>query len=246
MPRLFRRKHVPTPLPRVYVRDARPRWTGLVLALVFLVLAGVCVAWAYDRGGRNAGYNRSASHDEIGRLEGEISALRHERDTLNTAVNAASSDLSVERAAEERLVAQVKALEGENAKLKEDLAFFDRILPPSQAQGVSIRSFQIDAETAGDHTRLRYRILVSQGAKAAKDFVGQVQFVINGLQDGHGTQVAIPADGAAADRNYALSFRMFQRLEGVIDAPAEVSVRSVQLRVLENGAVRAQQVASVH
>jgi hypothetical protein len=246
MPRLLRRKHAPTPLPRVYVRDARPRWTGWGLALAFLVVAGVCVAWAYDRGGRNAGYNRSTSQDEIGRLEGELSSLRHERDALNTAVNAASSDLSVERAAEQHLIEQVKTLEGENAKLKEDLAFFDRILPPSQAQGVSIRSFQIEADTVGDHTRLRYRILVSQGAKASKDFVGQVQFVINGLQDGHATQVAIPADGAAAERNYGLSFRMFQRLEGVIDAPAGVSVRSVQLRVLENGAVRAQQVASVH
>lgn len=245
MPRLFRRKHVPTPLPRVYVRDARPRWAGWVLALIFLVVAGLCVAWAYDRGGRSAGYNRSTTREEIGRLEGEISSVRRERDALSTAVNAASSDLSVERAAEERLIAQVKALEGENAKLKEDLAFFDRILPPTQAQGVSIRSFQIESDSAGDHVRLRYRILVSQGAKASKDFVGQVQFVINGLQDGHAAQVAIPADGAVSDRNYALSFRMFQRLEGVIDAPADVSVRSVQLRVLENGAVRAQQVASV-
>ena len=108
-----------------------------------------------------------------------------------------------------------------------------------------MRSFQIESEQAGDRARLRYRVLLSQGAKAAKDFVGQIQFVLNGLRDGAATQVTLPEAAAANDRAYALSFRMFQRLEGVIDVPEGVSVRNVQLRVLENGAVRAQQAASV-
>lgn len=239
------RKRQPTPQRRVIIREVGPRWMLGVSAVVIAMLVAASTWWAYDAGGRNAGFNRTSARDDLARLEGEVADLRKERDALTTSVNAAASDLSVERAAEERLIAQVKTLETENARLKQDLAFFDRILPPSTAQGVSIRSFQIEREAGAEGERLRYRVLLSQGAKATKDFVGQVQFTLIAVQDGHSTQLTIPGENDANNRAFALSFRMFQRVEGVLEVPPGVSARSVQVRVLENGSMRAQQTASV-
>lgn len=231
--------------PRMTVRTARPWWAKAALWFVVLGSAGALAAWTYDLGARFAGFDRSAAQSDAKRLETTVADLRKERDTLLSAVNAASSDLSVERAAQDKLIDQVKALEAENAKLKQDLAFFERILPPSSAQGISIRSFQVEREDAADGARLRYRVLVSQAAKATRDFVGQVQFVLVAVQDGRTETIEIPARQEADDRAFALSFRMFQRLEGVLEIPTGVQVRSVQLRVLENGAIRAQQTAAI-
>ena len=49
----------------------------------------------------------------------------------------------IERAAHKQLAAQVKALEAENARLKEDLAFFDSLLPAGTgSEGISIRRLE--------------------------------------------------------------------------------------------------------
>lgn len=237
------RKRSAATAARITVRAARPWWM-LALPWLFAGALGAGVAvWAYDRGARLAGFDRSSASADAIRLEAEASGLRKERDELAANLAAATSDLAIERAAQERLLGQVKTLEAENVRLKQDLAFFDRILPQGAGQGVAIRSFQVERDVGGE--RLHYRVLVSQPAKVARDFVGQVQFVLNGVHNGRGTQITIPERFDPDDRTFALSFRMFQRVEGVLDVPAGVSVRSVQLRILENGTLRTQQTTSV-
>ncbi len=105
--------------------------------------------------------------------------------------------------------AQLKALENENARLKEDLAFFESLLPtPANAKGVVIRSFRLQALTTprnskepvrkanrkpGDEPQaLRYRLLVQQSGRPERDFVGAVSLTVSLQQGGRPWVLQLP------------------------------------------------------
>lgn len=144
----------------------------------------------------------------------------------------------------ERLLAQMTSLEAENGRLKTDLAYLERLLPARGADGpVAIRNFEVRPDAAPDH--LRYRALLTLGGRADREFVGRMQFVLSTVVDGRTTTTVWPREGADNDESLKLVFKRLQRVEGTFPiAPGSV-VKSVQIRVIERGTVRAQQLASL-
>ncbi|MES2832883.1 MAG: DUF6776 family protein [Pseudomonadota bacterium] len=152
------------------------------------------------------------------------------------------SQISIERSARQQLARQLKTLESENGELKEDLAFFESLLPSTTtASGVTIR--QLKADPVGPN-QLRYRLLVMQGGKANQDFKGTVQLAVTVLQEGKNAMVVFPAstkpEPADAEK-FQLAFKRYQRLEGVLTLPIGTRMQSMQARILENGRLRAQE-----
>lgn len=241
----FLRRRWSIAAPQMTVRSQRPWWVRAIGIVIAAVLIALLARWTFALGSRFAGLDRGEVAAEIARLTAEIADLRAEREALQTGLNSANSHLTIERAAQDKLLMQIKSLEGENDKLRQDLAFFERILPAATGSGVSIRSFQIERES-GDSVRLRYRVLVGQSAKAASDFSGEAQLTLVGVREGRNVSVPVTAELLRDPRSLVLSFRLFQRVEGVIEVPSGMRVRSVQVRVLDRGEVRAQQTALVN
>jgi hypothetical protein len=169
--------------------------------------------------------------------------LRDERDAFSATVNAAESQINIERAAQKQLVTQVKALEAENIKLKEDLAFFESLLPTDTGpQGISIRRLTADMVSPN---QLRYRLLVMQGAKGNHDFSGNLQLIVTVEQGGKSSMMTFP-DGKSSDaHNFRLAFRHYQRMEGILTLPEGVAMKAIQARILEKGQVRVQESANL-
>jgi hypothetical protein len=133
------------------------------------------------------------------------------------------------------LTEQIHNLEVENGKLKDDLSFFEGLLPAG-AQGVAIRSFRVEM---AEPRQLRYRLLLMQGGRTVSDFTGNYQLVLTMFQNGKNAMMTLPKPEAAA--SFRLSFKHYQRVEGVLDIPEGATVKSVQVKILEKGALRAQQ-----
>lgn len=232
--------------PQMTVRRQLP-WP-LRLAIVCIVLGGVgAIAFGgYDFGRSLSGLAPVVTRNQFASLQEELVRLRSERDQYSTTVNSAESQLNIERSAQRQLAAQVKALEAENIKLKEDLTFFESLLPTDKnGSGVSIRSLKADMAGAN---QLRYRLLVMQGGKAERDFNGSAQLAVTVLQAGKSVIINFPdgANGDAAARSrFQLAFRHYQRLEGILTVPEGAVLQSVQARILEQGQVRAQQTTIV-
>lgn len=210
----------------------------LAVAALVLGLAGAIALWIYDLGHSLTGAPAAYSKEQYVRYKGQIEALVAERDQLSSTVNAAESRLNIERAAQKQLASQVKTLESENVRLKEDLAFFESLLPNATGPaGVAIRRLKVDMIAPN---QLRYRLLVMQGGKGDQQFVGSVQLAVSVLQDGKDAMMIFP-DGSLNDSNkFKLGFRHYQRVEGVLTLPEGVSAKLVQARVLEKGQVRTQ------
>lgn len=168
----------------------------------------------------------------------QIEKLRAERDQFSATVNAAESQLNIERSAQKQLMMQVKALEADKVKLKEELAFFENLLPADiGTQGISIRRLKPEVLAPN---KLSYQLLVMQGGKGDKQFVGNLQIVVSVIQGGKPAMITFN-DGKAVDgENFKLAFKHYQRIDGTLVLPEGVTMKSIQARILENGQQRTQ------
>jgi hypothetical protein len=239
----YRFRRMTVSAPRLTVKTHVP-WPLKVLAgAVVLGLGAVVAMYTYDYGRRFAGFNKDEVQVEMANLRAQIADLTAERDQLTKLANEAEAKLSMEKSAQQQLAKQAKALETENTKLKEDMGFFESLMPASAEPGtVAIRSLR--AQPDGTPNTLRYKLLVMQGGRPDRDFQGQLQLVVNGTQNGKPTTLLFPDkanDAKTATAQWGVNFRRFQRLEGTVVLPEGTVVKSVQARVLQQGSTRAQQ-----
>lgn len=226
--------------PRVAIRTQLPWPLRAVIAFALLSLAVAAGFSLYEYGRSLGGPDREELGAELAQARTLLAQATSERDRQTAAAASWESQLKVERSAQEQVRMQMKMLEDENARLKADLAFFESLLPmPANAKGVVIRSFRVQPD--GEPTALRYRLLVQQAGRPAHDFVGAVSLTVNLQQGGRPWVLQLP-DPALPDAGPGpLSFRHYQRVEGVFSIPAGATVRSILVRIQADGETRAQQ-----
>jgi hypothetical protein len=223
--------------PRVAVRTHVAwywRWLGLTLLGAMVVGMG----WlTYDFGMEFAGFRKSEAQRAMARLNEEIRRRDAELVELRARVAEAERKLQIERATYGDLARQVKTLTGENAALKEDLAFFQSLMAAGGREGaITINRFRVQPDALpGEY---RYRLLLVQTGQRVKEFRGKLQFVLNLEQGERKFVLTLPPDGDQKAGEFQLSFRFFQRVEGTFRVSPDAVVRSMQVRVFENGATQ--------
>ncbi|GAC1531209.1 MAG: hypothetical protein NVS2B4_10460 [Ramlibacter sp.] len=172
------------------------------------------------------------SHEELEQLKSVVAQLQSDRDRAQSILNTSGSLLTAERSAQERLAMQVRQLEADNRKLRDDLGFFERLMPAGTGEPVAIRALQ--AELLGG-SQMRWQVLVMQAARNAPEFRGQFQLNVTGTLDGKPWSMDLPGGGRD------LRFRQYGRLEGMVDLPSQAVVKNVSAKVVEGAATRAVQ-----
>lgn len=212
----------------------------LRLALSAIVL-GFCAAiglWAFEFGKDIAGLEKGAGEElvrlrtEATQLRTEISSVKEERDKAQSIANTAGTLVTAERSSQERLQLQVKQLEEESRKLRDDLGFFEKLIPAAGVAGVTIRALQADLQSS---SKLKWQVLVIQASKNAQQFNGLLELTFSGTVDGKSWTAALPG-GAQA-----VKILQYGRLEGVFEIPSRAVVTMVTARVLEGSLVRSTQ-----
>ncbi|HSI53014.1 MAG: DUF6776 family protein [Ramlibacter sp.] len=228
--RLLRRR-LTISAPRMAVRSAMPwplRWAGAAIVLGFCAAIAL---WAFEFGKDIAGLDTGAK-EELLRLRVDMAKLREERDKAQSVFNTSASLITTEKAAGERMASQIKQLEAENRALRDDLGFFEKLMPATGAEGVTIRGLQ--AEVVGG-SQLKWQVLVIQPVKNAPEFRGKLEMSIAGTLDGKPWVMELPG-GAQA-----LKFSQYRRVEGMVDLPPNAVVKNVSAKLLEGTATRAVQ-----
>lgn len=228
--------------PKMTVKTDFP-WPFKVAILgIILGLSGATAMWAYDLGRSFTGFKLGPTNEQLAEFRGKIDELTAERDGFSSKVNAAESQLNIERSAQKELAAQIKILASENTKLKEDLAFFESLLPADTGNGITIRRLSVEMIAPN---QLRYRLLLMQGVKNGRDFVGDLQFAVTVVRAGKSAMIVFPQGNAGEANKLKLSFKHYQRVEGILILPDGASPKTIQARVLEKGQIRAQQSADL-
>jgi len=213
-------------------------WYWRMLGLVAVLSCSLALAaWMYDAGRRFAGFDRSEAEQELSQLRESAGKLAQESAELRASVNASESKLQIERAAQTQLGRQVKALEDENVRLKEDLAFFENLIPGEHRDNtLLINRFRVDPGALPGE--FRYRLLLLQGGRRDKPFQGNLQLLVTLQQDGKSAIITLPEAGAAPA--YKISFKYFQRVEGTFRVAPGAKVKMVQVRIFESGSTEAR------
>ncbi len=215
-PRMIVRSHLPWPL----------RWAVAALALGF---SAALAMWAFETGKGLAGLD-SAAKEELTKLRVEVVQLREDREKALSIANTADSLLKAERTAQDKLAQQLRQTEAENLALKNDLGFFEKLLPAAAGEALlSIRSLQAEA---ANERQLRYQLLLLQPGKSRSEFSGRYELTLVGTLDGKPWS----QPGGAQP----LQFKQYRRVEGVIDHPPQAQIKSVTVKVTDaRGAVLA-------
>jgi len=232
----------PKVAPKLKVSTHVPWRLRVVRVAVLFVIVGGLVWWTYDLGrGKNV-FGASISAEQAYMLKSEVARMRAERDHAAAAFGAAESQLAMEQSAHRQLATQVQSLASENARLEEDLAFFDGLLPAGPvSEGVSIRRLKMEMVTPN---QFRYRLLIMRRGNIDKDFTGSLALSLAVMEGGKPAMLNFPGKNDKLEP-FKLEFRRYQRIEGILTLPEGVQVKNVQARVLENGKLRAQQSANM-
>jgi hypothetical protein len=223
--------------PRMTVKT-HVAWYWRMLGLVAVLSCSFALAaWIYDAGRRFAGFDQSEAEQQLSQLRESVGKLAPEAAGLRASVNASESQLQIERAAQTQLLRQVKALEDENARLKEDLAFFENLIPSEHRDNaLLINRFQV--EPGALPGEFHYRLLLLQGGRRDKPFQGNLQLLVTLQQEGKNAIITLPEEATA--QAYRISFRYFHRVDGTFRVAPGARVKMVQVRVFESGSAEAR------
>ena len=222
--------------PRMTVKT-HVAWYWRMLGLVAVLSCSFALAaWIYDAGRRFAGFDRSEVEQEMSAARSELARLHEELGRLRALTNAADSKGTIERTAQMKLAQQVKGLEQDNARLREELAIFESMLSSETtgAAPLSVLRFKVEPDVLPGEFRYRVMLLAS-GARRGKEFQGKLELVVGLTEDGRSAMITVPGTGDADAPNFRLGFKHFQRIDGIFRVSPKAKLASVQLRVYETG-----------
>ncbi|MFZ6813981.1 DUF6776 family protein [Undibacterium sp. Rencai35W] len=223
---------------KMTIRQDQPWPVKLAIVAVIIGLAGAVALWTYDLG-RSFAFGPKIKPEEVEALHKQVDELKVERDKLAAQVNTSDSQQNIEKSTQKQLTDQVKNLTSENLKLKDDLAFFESLMPSATGpEGITLQRVKAEMVTPN---QMRYRVLVMQGGKGGRDFVGDLQLSLTLAQGGKPVMMQFPDPKTGEAGKLKLSFRYYQRLEGVVTLPEGATVKSLQAKVMDKGQLRAQQ-----
>lgn len=223
--------------PRVVVRSYVPwQWRAgivLVCVLLFLMLSVTLIQRS----------EAGALGVELEGLKRSLQSQQEELDTLRSAAGTGQNAVSIERAAQQKLLAKIQALEAENASLKEDVRLFERLVPAAgEAGGVRVENFRVVAEGGG---RYRFRLLmIFQPLRQVSEFKGRLQLHLDIVRNGRLESLMLPS-GADDAASYQLEIKHLLRREGWFQLPEGAILRGVEGWIVQGDAVRARVTAQL-
>jgi len=232
--------------PKVSVRTHVPwylRWLGLAVALVLSV---ALAAWTWDAGRRFAGFDRSEVEQDLAAARAEAAKLREELGRLRELANAADSKVAIERTAQQKLAQQIRSLEQENGRVREELALFESMLSSETAVAapLSILRFKVEPDLLPGEFRYRLLLLAS-GPRRGREFQGRLELAVGLAEDGRSAIIMVPGQAESEGSAFRLAFKHFQRIEGSFRISPKARVGSVQVRVYESGSAEPKVTQSV-
>ncbi len=231
------RRHFGIAAPKVVVRS---QWPLQRVFAGFALLVGFGVAFLWFALPR---FVAPLAGTEFSALRKQLDDYHQEILQLRAQASGGESALAIERAAQSQLLQKVELLEKENAALKEDLRFFERLLSASDSGGaLRIEGFSVTLESP---QRYRYRMFIVFNAdKQNPDFKGRLQLAVTYFHEGNVSQLVLPA-ATSSGSEYLLNIRHFSRREGGFELPVGAQLRGAEARILQGEIVRVQKSAKI-
>lgn len=240
--RLLRRR-LTISAPRMMVSSAFPWPIRWALAAVVIGFCSAIGLWAFEFGREIAGIEGGTQaelvrlRERVAVLDAELVQTRVQRDVAQSVANTANTLITTEKVSSEKILSQLKSLEDENRRLKDDLGFFEKLTPSLGAEGVTIRALQGDTQPDG---KIHWQVLLIQAKKNPAEFSVRLEVAFVGVLNGK------PWTGSGSGPDgVPVKLGQYGRIEGFYDVPPQVLIKSLTVKLFEGGALRATQSAKI-
>ncbi len=187
--------------------------------------------------------------DDLSLFGQQLQQARSHLDALQAQRDVLEGQLAVEKSTRQNLELLLKSVQTELGAARDQIAFFNELLPPGPDGSISIRAF--DVQPRGP--LLHVRVLLMRNGASAEPFTGALQFQASGTMSETGEDVSVVLEPARAveahDKTrvasegrppaFALQFDQFQRSTGLLALPAGFQPREITVNVVEEDRVRA-------
>jgi hypothetical protein len=208
-------------------------WRGLFMSVALGV--GVALAWwMYDVGGLLAGLDRGASEQGLAQLRSRVKELEKENAQLQSAQVKIDRHSQIDAESQRSLEREIKALQGENATLKEELTFIRKMSSGDRSGALNIQRFTIKEEVQGSY---RFQLLLVQTGQKEPVFRGRLQLAVTAQGYGETREQLIPGD-AAMDEKFKINLKTYQSIDGSFKLAPGMVVKSVEARIFADGSLR--------
>lgn len=173
----------------------------------------------------------------------DVEALRERLTQLEGQVlqgGGALSSLEMTSSANRLLGDELRALADDHAILKDDLAYFLRLVPVGAREGeVRLDRLMLRPDPVVPN-RYRFSVFVGyQSGRQPQEFSGALQFVLTVVRDGKEVQMLWPERQHASSADLSVRTRHWLRKEGVLEVSGGDQLKRVDLKLLQGKAVRA-------
>jgi len=189
-------------------------WSGIA-SLVLLV--GLV---SYEFGQNRAGFSRIDAQENVTNLEAENNKLARENKKLSEHIAVLETSVKVDREAYRKVETQLVDLQSRILEQQEDIEFYKGIVNENDGTGLRIQDFQI-SQGLGER-EFDLRLVLAQAFRSTKLVAGQVEMVVEGMQEGE--PVRLPLGDLVADSDsgkLSYSFRYFQDLKADVVIPPD-------------------------
>lgn len=219
--------------PRLSVRTHIAWYLRWCLILPIVLGVGGLVWSAYESGLEFAGFHRSEAQRELTGLNARLAGLSDENVQLSKKLAQYEQQIRIEQGSSQETARQLKVLHEENARLQEDLSFFQNLTATKGKEGeLAIHRLSLERERIRGEYRVR--MLLVQSGERVKEFVGGYQLVATVVQNGRKTTRLFPSD-VSGYAQFKLNFKYYQRLEQNVMLPPDAQLQNIQVRLFEQG-----------
>lgn len=219
---------------RLAVRPYIPWYLRWSLTVPFVLAALGLAWWAYGSGLELAGFHRGKAMEELTSLRDQVARLESENKQLTSQVTQYERQIQIEQSSYQETSKQLKNLSDENARLQEDLAFFQNLTAVRGKEGeLGLHRLRLENDKIPGEYHLR--MLLVQSGQRVKQFSGSYQLVATVLRNGQRTTHIFPQE-ASGNAQFQLSFKYYQRVEQNIQLPQDAQLENIQVRIFEQGA----------
>ena len=201
------------------------------MRIPFVIIAVAASWWAYDYGLQLAGFHRSKSEQELTELHEQVNTLTSDNVQLSRKVAEYEQQLQIDHASGQETGKQLKNLGDENARLQEDLSFFQNLTASTGKEGeLTMHRLKLEHDSALGEFHLK--MLLVQSGQRAKQFVGSLQVVATFMQNGQKATLVFPASSNTTG-DFKLNFKYYHRVDQLLQIPADAKLENMQIRVFE-------------
>ncbi|MDK2123602.1 DUF6776 family protein [Parachitinimonas caeni] len=174
--------------------------------------------------GRQKGTEEVLADQRLRSIQSENELLRRELVDQKGRQAGQAQTLKVELTTRESLIDQLRQSQSENAKLREEVAFYETLLTKTdRSPALSIESFRAEPQGSG----YRIRLLLLQGQSSPEPFKGEVEFKLVAKGNGQAHATLWPVG-----HRLPLDVRRFARIEQEIPA---LRLQQVEVRIYAAG-----------